>query len=243
MKQVGAYLGDSERGLSDINPIGFALGLAIGVAVGLVYVPLPGGGFSLGAAAGTLIVGLVFGRLVRIGPFVVSMGQAAASSLSNFGMLTFLAYAGSRAGEKFAASVTSDLGWKVFVLGVVMTTLAAVSVSSAGRLLHTNSRQLAGIVAGAAHASPRCWPSPTSAPGLTSGWGWATRWSTPSRGPYPPHSRGQQMRLCDPHIDIYGPFGWGALVGGELRGALRWGRSDTMAPCALSSPLTASPEP
>ena len=76
MKQVSAYLGDSERGLSDINPIGFALGLAIGVAVGLIYVPLPGGGFNLGAAAGTLIVGLAFGRIVRIGPVVVSMGHA-----------------------------------------------------------------------------------------------------------------------------------------------------------------------
>jgi putative transport protein len=150
MRQVSSYLGDSERGLSDINPIGFALGLALGVGLGLIHLPFPGGGFSLGAAAGTLLVGLVFGRLVRIGPVVVSMGHSAASTLSNFGMLTFLAYAGSRAGEKFVASVTSDIGWKALLLGAVITTLAAAVVTWAGLvLLRTNSRQVAGMLAGA----------------------------------------------------------------------------------------------
>lgn len=150
LKEVSAYLGDSERGLSDINPIGFALGLAVGVALGLVHIPAPGGGFTLGAAAGTLLVGLVFGRLVRVGPLVVSMSTSSATSLSTFGMITFLAYAGSRAGERFVASVTSDLGWKVLVLGALLTTVAAVAIAFVGRsVLKTNSRQLAGMLAGA----------------------------------------------------------------------------------------------
>ncbi len=148
--EVSAYLGDSERGLSDINPIGFALGLAIGVALGLVHIPLPGGGFTLGAAAGTLLVGLVFGRLVRIGPLVVSMSTSSAASLSTFGMITFLAYAGSRAGQLFVASVTSDLGWKVFLFGVVITSVAALALVLLGRIvLKTGPSQLAGMLAGA----------------------------------------------------------------------------------------------
>lgn len=150
MAEVSAYLGDSERGLSDINPIGFALGLGIGVALGLVHFPLPGGGFTLGAAAGTLIVGLVFGRLVRVGPLVVSMSTSSAASLSTFGMITFLAYAGSRAGQQFLAAVSSDLGWKVFLLGASVTTLAAVGVVVVGRLaLRADPAQLAGILGGA----------------------------------------------------------------------------------------------
>ncbi len=150
LKEVSAYLGDSERGLSDINPIGFALGLAVGVAIGLVHIPAPGGGFTLGAAAGTLLVGLVFGRLVRVGPLVVSMSTSSATSLSTFGMITFLAYAGSRAGERFVASVTSDLGWKVLVLGALLTTAAALAIALLGRVvLKTNPRQLAGMLAGA----------------------------------------------------------------------------------------------
>ena len=147
---VSAHLGDSARGLSDINPIGFAFGLAIGVGVGLIHIPAPGGGFTLGAAAGTLLVGLVFGRLVRVGPLVVSMSTSSATSLSTFGMITFLAYAGSRAGERFVGSVTSDLGWKVLVLGALLTTAAAVAITVVGRtVLKTNARQLAGVIAGA----------------------------------------------------------------------------------------------
>jgi putative transport protein len=126
MQKVSRYLGDSERGLSDINPIGFAIGLALGVALGLVYIPLPGGGFTLGSAAGTLLVGLVFGRLVRIGRIVVSMSTSSATSLSTFGMITFLAYAGSRAGRTITEALASDSGWKVAVLGLVLTASAAV---------------------------------------------------------------------------------------------------------------------
>ncbi|HRW17887.1 MAG TPA: TrkA C-terminal domain-containing protein, partial [Dermatophilaceae bacterium] len=150
LPQVGSYLGDSERGLSDINPIGFALGLAVGVAVGLVHIPLPGGGFTLGAAAGTLLAGLVFGRLVRIGPIVVSMSTSSATSLSTFGMITFLAYAGSKAGQQFLGAVTSDLGWKVLVLGALVTTVAAVGLVLVGRrVIGGGGAQLAGVLAGA----------------------------------------------------------------------------------------------
>ncbi|MBK8866753.1 MAG: transporter [Actinomycetales bacterium] len=150
MAAVSAYLGDSERGLSDINPIGFALGLALGVALGLVHVPFPGGGFTLGAAAGTLIVGLIFGRLVRVGGLVVSMSNSSATSLSTFGMITFLAYAGSRAGERFVESVTSDVGWKVFILGAVITVLTASLVTFLGRrVVKAAGPQVSGMIAGA----------------------------------------------------------------------------------------------
>ncbi len=148
MGEVSAYLGDSERGLSDINPIGFALGLAVGVAIGLVH--LPGTSFQLGAAAGTLLVGLVFGRLVRIGPLVVSMSTSSATSLSTFGMITFLAFAGSRAGRQFVGAITSDLGWKVLLLGIAVTSAAAIAIIVVGRfVLRCGGVRLAGMLGGA----------------------------------------------------------------------------------------------
>ncbi len=150
MAEVTAHLGDSERGMSDINAGGFALGLSLGVLLGLVHRPLPGGGFSLGAAAGTLVVGLVFGRLGRVGPVVTSMPTGAARSLSNFGMITFLAYAGTQAGQQISAALTSDVGWKVAVLGFIVTTVAALLLVVAGRLVHrVGGAQHAGILAGA----------------------------------------------------------------------------------------------
>ncbi|HEX2894565.1 MAG TPA: TrkA C-terminal domain-containing protein [Marmoricola sp.] len=149
LSEVSSYLGDSERGMSDINPTGLALGMTLGVLIGLVPVPVPGGGFTIGAAAGTLLTGLVFGRLGRIGPVVTSMSHGAASSLSTFGMITFLAYAGSIAGNRFAGAVTSQLGWKVALLGLVVTTLSAVSLLVAARLAGSPPRQTAGVLGGA----------------------------------------------------------------------------------------------
>ena len=150
MRAAAEYLGDSERGMSDINPIGLALGLTLGVLLGVPRIPLPGGGFALGAAGGTLLVGLLFGRLGRVGPLVTGLPRTAASSLSTFGMLAFLAYAGTKAGGAFTAAVTSGLGWRIALIGFVATSAAALALLVIGRLVHrVNATRLAGMVAGA----------------------------------------------------------------------------------------------
>lgn len=150
MRELARYLGDSERGLSDINPVGLALGLTLGVLLGMLHIPLPGGGFAIGAAGGTLIMGLVFGRLGRVGPLVTTLSHSAASALSNFGMLAFLTYAGMRAGGSFTSAVTSSLGWRIAVVGAVVTTVVAVTLVIVGRLVHrVDAEKVAGILAGA----------------------------------------------------------------------------------------------
>jgi putative transport protein len=150
MRDVAAYLGDSERGMSDINPIGLALGLVLGVLLGKVHVPLPGGGFEIGEAAGTLITGLIFGRLGRVGPLITGLPRTAASALSTFGMLAFLAYAGARGGQSFAEAITSSLGWKVAVIGAIATTTTAAALILVMSWLHrTEATQIAGVLGGA----------------------------------------------------------------------------------------------
>jgi putative transport protein len=150
MAAVSAYLGDSERGLSDINPVGFALGLGLGVLLGTVHIPLPGGGFEIGAAGGTLLVGLVFGRIGRVGRLVTTLAHPAATTLSTFGMLAFLSYAGTRAGGSFTAAITSGVGWRIALLGLVITGLAGLAWFGLGRYLHrVEPLRLAGLVAGA----------------------------------------------------------------------------------------------
>jgi putative transport protein len=150
IRAVRSYLGDSERGFSDINPPGLAIGLGLGIVLGLIPIPLPSGTFTLGSAAGTLIVGLVFGRAGRLGRLPVAMSTAAAHALSSLGMLIFLAYAGTRAGLLFTDAVTSDLGWRVALLGFVVTVVAAVALLAVGRGIHkTNWVQIAGQLGGA----------------------------------------------------------------------------------------------
>jgi putative transport protein len=150
MAEVGAYLGDSDRGMSDINVGGLALGLAAGIALGLVHVPTPGGGFTIGAAAGTLMVGLVFGRVGRIGPVITSMSHGAAQSLSALGMVTFLAYAGVRAGRNISEALASDAGWRVAVLGLVLTCAGGALLLLGIHVLRKMSwLETAGAIAGA----------------------------------------------------------------------------------------------
>ena len=150
MAEVSTYLGDSDRGMSDINVGGLALGLTAGLALGLVHLPTPGGGLTVGAAMGTLVVGLVFGRLGRIGPVITSMSHGAAQSLSALGMVTFLAYAGVRAGGTITEALGSDAGWRVAVLGLVLTSVgAALLVLGVHVVRRMSWLETAGAIGGA----------------------------------------------------------------------------------------------
>ncbi|MDR3360560.1 MAG: transporter, partial [Bifidobacteriaceae bacterium] len=122
MDSLSKYFGDSARGLADINPVGFAIGLALGIALGLAPITLGAFTFKLGAAAGTLLVGLVFGRLGRIGPFVTTMPTSSSQAISELGLLMFLAQAGIAAGTQIAAAFASGEWIKILVLGVIVTT-------------------------------------------------------------------------------------------------------------------------
>jgi uncharacterized transporter YbjL len=121
MHDVAAYLGDSERGMSDINPIGLALGLVLGVLLGKVHVPLPGGGFEIGEAAGTLITGLIFGRLGRVGPLITGLPRTAASALSRTRKARFREVYRERPMMLMMVMATSSSSnvnprWSVFIL-------------------------------------------------------------------------------------------------------------------------------
>lgn len=150
MAKVAAYLGDSDHGTSDINPLGLALGLAAGLAVGTIPIHLPGlGAFALGSAAGPLIIGLVLGRIGRTGPLVWTLPHQAAETLTQVGLLLFLGYAGGRAGSAFIDAVRSPLGLKIVLAGLVVTLLHALALVIVGRrLLRMAGTKLAGLIAG-----------------------------------------------------------------------------------------------
>ena len=146
---VATYLGDSERGATDINPVGLFLGLGLGVLVGLVVLPLPGGAaISLGVAGGPLLVGLVVGRLQRTGPVLWSLPHSVSSTLGQFGMLCFLATAGSSAGAALADALASDLGPRLLVAGAAITAITATGLLVGARFMRAFGPTLAGVVAG-----------------------------------------------------------------------------------------------
>ena len=150
---------------------------------GLIHVPTPGGGFTVGAAAGTLVVGLVFGRLGRVGPghhLDVARGCAVAV-VPGHGHLPRLRRGQRRAHDHRGARLGAP-GGASLVLGLVLTASAAALLVLGVHVLRRMSwLETAGALAGS--------PDPAGDPRLrqrqdratTPGWASRTRWSTRSR--------------------------------------------------------------
>lgn len=150
MGEVSRHLGDSERGTGDLNPVGLSIGMTVGLLLGLVPIPSPTGGtFTIGAAAGPLLVGLVLGRATRTGPLVWSLPYTASQLLQFLGILIFLAAAGSRAGGDLVDALEGGEGERIAIAGIVVTVAAALTLILVARLLRLSGPRLAGIVAGA----------------------------------------------------------------------------------------------
>jgi putative transport protein len=149
MSEVSTFFGDSARGLSDITPIVLGVGMTLGILLGVVAFPVPGRVFSIGSAAGTLILGLVLGRIGRVGTVVTAMPYTAAQAISELGLLVFLAQAGSRAGSQIGAAFSSGEWWRIFVLGFVVTTVVAVGLYQVmRRVFRMGGTQLSGVIGG-----------------------------------------------------------------------------------------------
>lgn len=149
MDAAAAYFGDSERKISEIDALGFALGLTAGLLLGLVSVPLPGGGsFSLGTAAGPLVVGMVLGALHRTGPLQWHLPQAASLTIRQLGLLLFLAAVGLANGAAFAEVMLTVTGLKLGVLALLVVMVTAGAFLLGGRLLGLSAQRVMGGFAG-----------------------------------------------------------------------------------------------
>ncbi len=150
MKEVSAFFGDSARGLTDINPVALGAGLALGLLIGAIPIPLPGGSsFAIGSAAGALLVGLVMGRLGRVGSFITALPHTAAMVLTELGLTLFLAYAGTRAGSQIAQAFTSGEWWRILLLGAVVTAFSGLSAYVLMRwVFGLGGTRLSGVLAG-----------------------------------------------------------------------------------------------
>lgn len=150
MSEVSAWFGDSARGLSDITPVVLGVGIALGVLLGALAVPVGARSFSIGAAAGTLVVGLVLGRIGRIGPVVTAMPYTAAQAIAELGLLIFLAQAGTRAGAQIGDAFTSGQWLRILVLGVLVTGVVATGLYLVmRRAFGIGGTRLSGLLGGA----------------------------------------------------------------------------------------------
>lgn len=149
MDAVADYFGDSVRKVSEFDALSIGVGMALGLLLGLVTVPLPGGNaFSLGAAAGPLIVGLLLGRLERSGPIVWGLPHAANLTIRQLGLLLFLAAVGLSSGQAFASQAFSMTGLRIIGLSLAIVVVTAALFLLAARLLGFSAQRSAGGLAG-----------------------------------------------------------------------------------------------
>lgn len=145
LDDVRQLFGDSERRLSEIDPVAVGLGLALGLAVGLLSVPLGGGlTFSLGAAAGPLLVGTILGHFERTGPFGWQLPYAANLTIRQVGLLLFLACVGLGAGPAFMREAFTFAGVKVIAFAALLCGVTCLLFALAARLLGFSSPRTAG---------------------------------------------------------------------------------------------------
>lgn len=151
MEEVSRFFGDSTRGLTDINPVALGLGMALGLFLGQIQIPLgTGNTFSIGSAAGTLLVGLVMGRVGRIGRLSIAVPHTASNVLAELGMLLFLAYAGTNAGRQIGSAFASGAWLGILVLGFAITTTVGVGLYVVSRrVFHIGGTRTSGLLGGA----------------------------------------------------------------------------------------------
>jgi putative transport protein len=157
LSEVTADLGDSERSVGDINPVGLGLGLTIGLILAFVQIPLPGGGaFVLGTATAPLIVGVVLGALGRTGPIVWQLPPGVANTLNQVFLLIFLAAVGSGAGADLAAAFGEPLMLQLLVTSIAVC-LAHAAVCIVGLrvvLKYGSARTLGGLTGSQLNPAP-----------------------------------------------------------------------------------------
>lgn len=146
---VRSYLGDSEEGVSTFSSLSVGVGMAIGLLVGMISISLPGGSqFSLGAAAGPLIVGMILGALHRTGPIIWQIPQAANQTIRQLGLLIFLTAVGIGAGPDFFEVVATRQGALSMVVAAVTVIITIAVLGIATRLSGLSAPRAAGAVSG-----------------------------------------------------------------------------------------------
>lgn len=149
LEEARAFFGDSHRRISEIDALSAGIGMALGLLVGLISIPLPGGAhFSLGMAAGPLLVGMVLGGLHRTGPIVWDLPQAANLTIRQLGLLVFLATIGLASGASFVSAAFSLTGLKVGAMAAVLMVAALAVFTLAGHRLGLSAPRTAGAMAG-----------------------------------------------------------------------------------------------
>ncbi|MDE5652147.1 MAG: aspartate-alanine antiporter [Muribaculaceae bacterium] len=150
-REVGAAaprLGYEDKPSTATDMVFVGLGIFVGALIGAITLRLGGIPVSLSTSGGALIAGLVLGWLRSRHP---TFGRIPAGSLwilNNLGLNLFIAVIGIASGPTFISGI-KDVGWMLFLAGIIATTLPLIiGVWMGDKLFHFPAAINLGCVAG-----------------------------------------------------------------------------------------------
>ena len=144
-----AYFGNSIQVASELNWIATAGGLAIGYLFAIIPIPLPGGTtFTIGAAGGPLIAGLILGALQRTGGVAWQLPRSANYSIRQLGLMIFLAAVGIASGPAFVSTAFSLDGLITVLLAALIALAGCGSMLALAYFLGQSETRANGAVGG-----------------------------------------------------------------------------------------------
>lgn len=149
-KELGAPLSASDA--TDFVFLG--LGVLVGLLIGRLSAQIWGIEVTLGTGGGALIAGLAFGWLNMRRPRHGNLPVAAAEFMKDFGLATFIAAIGLRAGPD-AVALVREYGLILPLLGILVSVVPAIiSLWVGWKLMKIDAPILLGIIAGQHCSTP-----------------------------------------------------------------------------------------
>lgn len=129
-------------------------GLVLGILIGQIVIPVGNADLTLGTGGGALLAGLVFGYLRAKRPTFGTLHPAAAGTMKDLGLATFIAAVGMSAGPS-ALHLVQHYG-VMLPIAAVLTTLvpATISIIVGWKVLKIEPPLLMGAVAGQQCSTP-----------------------------------------------------------------------------------------
>ncbi len=153
--ELVAFLGNDIQGFYRTELAPAFLAMAAGALVGKLAIPLPGGSsVRLGLAGGVLGVGLVAGRLGRIGPVIFTMPAEGALVLRRLGSLLLMVTVGVLAGQGLRTSGAPVGHWPLVLSLLGSTAGLGAALAVTRHALGADTVETVGYVTGSLANTP-----------------------------------------------------------------------------------------
>lgn len=142
-------IGYVDRPTTVTSVVLMGLGIAIGALIGAISIKIGGLPVSLSTSGGALISGLVCGWLRSRRPTIGAIPESSVWLMNNLGLNMFIAVIGIVSGPSFVSGL-KDVGFMMFVAGVICTTLPLVlGILVGDKVFHFHPAVNLGCCAGA----------------------------------------------------------------------------------------------